>query len=129
FLEILQECVERGVKIVTFNPIREKGLERFVNPQNPGQMLTGNATEISCQYHQVKAGGDIAALLGMCKHVLAADEASWAENHRHVLDLDFIQSHTTGFEQFAKKIETTTWEEIERESGLPRSSLEQAAQV
>jgi molybdopterin-dependent oxidoreductase alpha subunit len=129
FLHILQECVERGVNIVTFNPIREKGLERFVNPQNPGQMLTGNATEISCQYHQVKAGGDIAALLGMCKHVLAADEASWAENHRHVLDMDFIQSHTTGFEQFAKKIEATSWEQIERESGLPRSSLEQAAQV
>jgi len=129
FLHILQECVQRGVKIVTFNPIREKGLERFVNPQNPGQMLTGNATEISCQYHQVKAGGDIAALLGMCKHVLAADEASWAENHRHVLDLDFIQSHTTGFEQFANKIKATSWEEIERESGLPRSSLEQAAQV
>jgi len=117
------------VKIVTFNPIREKGLERFVNPQNPGQMLTGNATEISCQYHQVKAGGDIAALLGMCKHVLAADEASWAENHRHVPDMDFIQSHTTGFEQFANKIKATSWEEIERESGLPRSSLEQAAQV
>jgi len=48
------------------------------------------------QASSLSAPGDIAALLGMSKHVLAADEASWAEHHRHVLDMDFIQSHTTG---------------------------------
>ena len=31
-LHPLQEAVKRGVKIVTFNPIREKGLEIFKNP-------------------------------------------------------------------------------------------------
>ncbi|HEY4263756.1 MAG TPA: molybdopterin-dependent oxidoreductase, partial [Micropepsaceae bacterium] len=73
FLHDLQAAVERGVKIITFNPVREKGLEVFINPQNLAQMLTGSETHISCQYHQVKAGGDIAALLGLCKHVLEAD--------------------------------------------------------
>ena len=34
-LHDLQDAVERGVKIVTFNPLRERGLERFVNPQAP----------------------------------------------------------------------------------------------
>lgn len=129
FLHTLQECVKRGVKIVTFNPIREKGLERFVNPQNPAQMLTGSSTEISCQYHQVRAGGDIAGLLGMCKHVLAADDVAKAEGRRRVLDVDFIQHHTAGFEEFAKKIRNTAWQEIEAECGLSRSQLEAAAQV
>lgn len=33
FLHPLQDAVKRGCKIITFNPVREKGLERFVNPQ------------------------------------------------------------------------------------------------
>jgi molybdopterin-dependent oxidoreductase alpha subunit len=84
---------------------------------------------ISCQYHQVKAGGDIAALMGLCKHVLEADEQLWSEKQRHVLDLDFIQTHTTGFEEFKVKLQATSWEEIERESGLTRAALKEAADV
>lgn len=38
-LHDLQDAVDRGVKILTFNMLREPGLERFVNPQSPGQML------------------------------------------------------------------------------------------
>ena len=52
------------------------GLERFTNPQSPAEMLTRRSTEISTQYHQVKAGGDIAALAGICKALLAADRAA-----------------------------------------------------
>ena len=63
----LQNAVQRGAQIITFNPLRERGLERFTNPQSPVQMLTGSSTKISSQYHQLKAGGDIAAIMGMCK--------------------------------------------------------------
>ena len=41
FLHPLQDAVRRGCKIVTFNPVREKGLISFVNPQHPSEMLTG----------------------------------------------------------------------------------------
>ncbi|MBV9077062.1 MAG: FdhF/YdeP family oxidoreductase, partial [Methylobacteriaceae bacterium] len=129
FLHPLQEAAKRGCRIVTFNPVREKGLERFTNPQSPLEMITGRETEISCQYHQVRPGGDIAAILGLCKHVLAAEDKRVAETGGHVLDLDFIQSHTTGFEDFAAKVRATSWQEIERESGLPRAALEAAGQV
>src|SRR6185503_10291624 len=61
-LHDLQDARRRGVPIVTFNPLRERGLEVFTNPQRPAEMLTGASTPISSQYHQVKAGGDIAAL-------------------------------------------------------------------
>ncbi|HTL31151.1 MAG TPA: FdhF/YdeP family oxidoreductase, partial [Tepidisphaeraceae bacterium] len=129
FLHTLQDCVRRGVKIVTFNPVREKGLEVFVNPQHPGEMLTGRETQISCQYHQVKAGGDIAALMGLCKHVLDADDAAAAAQKKPVLDRDFIKGHTAGFDDFAAKVRSTPWGEIERESGLTRQALNDAAEV
>jgi len=128
-LHPLQECVKRGVKIVTFNPVREKGLESFKNPQSPVEMLTSKSTQISHLYLQVKVGGDIAAIMGMIKHVLAAEERKWAEDKRHVLDVDFIEQHTTGFEEIKAKAEATSWEEIERESGLARADIEQAADV
>ena len=39
-------------------------------------MLSGKSTPISSQYHQVKIGGDKAALMGLCKAVLALDAAA-----------------------------------------------------
>ena len=39
-LHQLQDARKRGVPIVTFNPLRERGLERFTNPQSPVEMLT-----------------------------------------------------------------------------------------
>jgi molybdopterin-dependent oxidoreductase alpha subunit len=129
FLHTLQAAVRRGCRIVTFNPIKEPGLVKFINPQDPVQMLTQRATPISCQYHQVKAGGDIAALIGIAKHVLAAEDAKWAAEKVHVLDVDFIKQHTDGFDAFADKVRATSWEAIEAESGLTRAALGEAAQV
>ena len=129
FLHPLQEAVKRGCRIVTFNPVKEPGLETFVNPQSPLEMATQKRTTISCQYHQVKAGGDIAAIVGMMKHVLAAEDAKWRDEKLHVLDVDFIAQHTTGFEAMAAKVKAIGWEEIEAQSGLARADLEAAAQV
>ncbi|MGF7204659.1 molybdopterin-dependent oxidoreductase alpha subunit [Sphingobium olei] len=125
FLHPLQKAVERGCKVVTFNPIREKGLLEFTNPQRPGQMLTGRNTQISCQYLQVRAGGDIAAIMGLCKYVLAADE----QRGGTVIDHDFIAAHCTGYDAFRAKAEATSWERIEQESGLSRADIEEAGRV
>lgn len=126
-LHQLQEVRKRGVPIVTFNPLRERGLVSFVNPQSPAEMLTGHETAISTQYHQLKAGGDLAAIMGICKAVIAADDAALAGGGARVLDADFIAEHTHGFDAFAAKARATSWEEIERESGLPRVQIEEAA--
>lgn len=64
-LHPLQEARKRKVPIITFNPIRERGLERFVNPQSPVEMLGPKSTVISTQYHQVAIGGDTAAVMGV----------------------------------------------------------------
>src|SRR5690606_2775226 len=120
---------DRGVPIVSFNPLRERGLESFINPQNPVQMLNGDATRISSQFHQVRAGGDIAALTGMCKAVLAADEEAVAAGRPRILDTEFIATHTHGFEAFVEAVRGHDWIDIERESGLSRIGLEAAAAV
>ncbi|MBI0536563.1 formate dehydrogenase [Roseomonas sp. KE2513] len=128
FLHPLQDAAKRGVPIVTFNPVREKGLESFTNPQSPVEMLTGKETKISSQYHQVRPGGDIAVLMGMCKHVFAADDEA-KKTGRRVLDADFIKQHTKGLEEFEAQVRATPWERIEAESGLTREAIEGAAQV
>ena len=128
-LHPLQEAVQRGCEIVTFNPIKETGLVKFKSPQSPRQMLGGAATPISSHYLQVKTGGDIAAITGMIKHVLAAEEKKWAEEKLHVLDVDFIEQHTKGFEEIKAFADATSWEQVEAESGLARADIEAAAEV
>lgn len=128
-LHQLQEARERGVPIITFNPLREPGLVSFVNPQSPAEMLTPGATQISTQYHQVKAGGDTAAILGICKALLEADAQDILQGGAGLLDRDFIAEHTIGFDAFSDFVQKTEWSEITRESGLTHAALAEAAQA
>jgi molybdopterin-dependent oxidoreductase alpha subunit len=128
-LHDLQEASRRGVPIVTFNPLRERGLERFINPQSPVEMMTGASTRISSQYHQVKAGGDIAAITGMCKALFALDDAAQVNGEARVLDQAFILRHTHGFEAFEAFVRAADWSDITRESGLGKAAIEAAAAV
>ena len=126
-LHHLEYARKRGVPIITFNPLREPGLVSFANPQSPVQMLTPAETQISTQYHQVKTGGDSAAMLGICKAVIEADDAAQADGRPRILDVAFIEEHTTGFEEFAACARATEWSDIEKASGLPRTALLDAA--
>ncbi|VWX63007.1 Protein YdeP [Burkholderiales bacterium 8X] len=126
-LHQLQDARKRGAKIVTFNPLRERGLETFANPQSPIEMLTPADTDISTQYLQLKNGGDLAVLAGLCKALIEANDRALAEGRPPVLDTGFIDEHTHGFEDFAKAMRATGWPSIEAESGLVRRAIEQAA--
>jgi molybdopterin-dependent oxidoreductase alpha subunit len=90
-------------------------------------MLTGAETRISSQYHQVKAGGDIAAIMGLCKALLAADEEAQASGGARVFEVAFIAEHTHGFQAFADAVHGCAWPDLERRSGLSRAALESAA--
>ena len=128
-LHPLQEARKRQVPIITFNPLRERGLERFVNPQSPKEMLGPASTLISTQYHQVKVGGDTAAVMGIAKALLAMDRAAAAAGGTAVLDHAFIAEHTEGLQGFIDEADSHSWDGIERRSGLDRSALEAAATV
>lgn len=126
-LHQLQDARKRDVPIVTFNPIRETGLVSFANPQSPLEMLTGSKTQISTQYHQLRIGGDVAAIMGICKILLDCDDEARRSGTPRVLDAQFIDQHTHGFEEFAAQARGYTWPELERASGLQRAEIEAAA--
>lgn len=128
-LHPLQHARRRGVPIITFNPLRERGLERFVNPQSPRQMLGPDSTVISSQYHQVAIGGDLAAVLGISKTLLEMDRVAHVEGRPAVLDHAFIAEHTEGFASFVEQVDSYSWATLEQRSGLPRAAMEAAATV
>lgn len=156
-LHQLQDAVKRGCKIIGVNPLRERGLERFTNPQAPNEMATLSETEIADTIYQVRVGGDTALLTGVCKALIALDDAARTAGeagetpreeikaetkddggfsykaaaanakNRCVLDHDFIAEHTYGFDEFADYCRRSDWSEIERVSGLSRARLEEFA--
>ena len=126
-LHQLQEARQRNVPIITFNPLRERGLVSFTNPLSVSQMALGGETQISTRYNQVKVGGDIAAITGMCKVLLEADDRALAAGETRVLDVEFIAEHTHGLKEFAEYVRSTAWQQIESESGLSREVLESTA--
>lgn len=125
----LRAAARRGARILSFNPLRERGLERFADPQSPVEMLSGGATTITSDYFQLKVGGDIALLKGIIKHLLVLDDQAVAAGQPRVLDTDFIAEHTQGFEALREDIEAEDWALIERESGLWRDRMVHAAEV
>lgn len=128
-LHDLQRAAKRGVPIIVFNPVRERGLERFTNPQSPVEMLTGSETPLATQYHQVKTGGDIAAITGLCKALFALDEEALEQGNERVIDQSFIDQNCHGFDEFAAFVRAQSWDAIEADSGLTRAALEGAAAV
>ena len=66
----LHEVARRHAPIIVINPLRERALERFADPQDPIEMATLGWTPIASTYHQVRVGGDAAALKGIAKAVI-----------------------------------------------------------
>ena len=158
-LHQLQDAVKRGATVLAFNPLRERGLERFTNPQSPTEMATLRETRIAKVIYRVKSGGDIAWITGVCKALIAADDAAAAAGEAHatpreelleqtsddagfsikaaaasvasrrVLDHDFIAEHTHGFAAFAAHCRAADWSALETVSGLTRAEMEDVAQV
>jgi molybdopterin-dependent oxidoreductase alpha subunit len=127
-LHPLQRAAKRGVPIIVFNPLRERGLERFTNPQSPVQMVAGG-TRIATQYHQVKAGGDIAAIVGICKAVIEADDLASGAGLPRVLDIPFLEEHTHGLAEFADFCWRQEWSVLEQVAGLRQADMRAAADV
>ncbi|MBY2918779.1 FdhF/YdeP family oxidoreductase [Rhizobium leguminosarum] len=126
-MSTLHEAARRGVPIVVFNPLKERALERFAAPQDPIEMATLSSTPIASAYHQIRVGGDLAALKGIMKSVLERDAAGIAKRDEGVIDRAFIEEHTSGLDELRADIEETTWDEIVSASGLSRRAIESAA--
>ena len=120
----LRAASKRGARIVSFNPLRERGLERFADPQDKLEMATLGDTPISTHYFQLRVGGDLALLKGMMKHIVEQADAG-----RPVLDHDFIREHTTGIDALLADLRAESWALLEQESGLSEAQMRAAADV
>ncbi|HEU4933344.1 MAG TPA: FdhF/YdeP family oxidoreductase [Pyrinomonadaceae bacterium] len=118
-LSSLQRAKQNGCKLVHINPLPEVGMTRFKHPRHVLGLL-GSGTELADLFLQVRINGDVALLKGITKAVLA---------HENALDRDFIDSYTTGFEEFAAALASVSWDEIVEHSGVTRAQIEQSAEI
>ncbi len=121
----LQKAARNGAKIVSINPLRETGLIKFKNPQEPIYGFLGTGTPIECLHLPVRINGDVALLKGVMKLMLEADERGSGT----ILDHDFIEHHTSGYEAFAHDLRETSWNDIVESSGVSKDLIQQAADV
>jgi molybdopterin-dependent oxidoreductase alpha subunit len=123
-LSSLEEARKNGCEIVTFNPLKEKGLQSFIHPQNVLRTMTNTGSPISSLYLQPLVGGDFALIKGLIKGVLEAEAKTPGQ-----IDWDFIKEHTLGFEEMQNDIQATSWDEIVEESGLSKEAILRACDV
>ncbi|MDE9465056.1 FdhF/YdeP family oxidoreductase [Xenorhabdus bovienii] len=128
-LHSLRHAAERGARIVTFNTLRERGLERFADPQKPLEVITPMAGAISHRYYQPKLGGDMAVVRGMVKALLETHNAFLAAGKSGIFDLEFISTHTEGVDAYLQEVAVTEWAFIENQSGLTQAQLREAATI
>ncbi|MEH3064154.1 MAG: FdhF/YdeP family oxidoreductase [Methylobacterium radiotolerans] len=125
----LRRAAERGAKVVVLNPVRERGLERFADPQNTVEMLRGASRPIASHYLQPRSGGDMAAFRGIAKVVFARDAEALAAGRPSLLDRAFLEHHTAGLEAYRAAVEATSWDAILDQSGLTVDEIAAMADV
>jgi molybdopterin-dependent oxidoreductase alpha subunit len=132
-LTSLQKAKDHGAKIIAVNPLPEVSLMRVTNP-NPQDYSTplelpfallGNGHTLADLYLPVRVNGDVAAIKGILKDLFERERAGQISQ----IDREFIQTFTEGFEALLADVETTSWEEIEENSGLSRNQLHVAADM
>lgn len=128
-LHSLRHAADHGAKIVTFNTLRERGLERFADPQKPLEVVTSKAGAISSTYYQPRLGGDMAAVRGMVKALAETHHAQLANGDKGLFDLAFIDTYTEGMQAYLDVVADTTWQQITQQSGLSEQQLREAAAI
>lgn len=106
-----------GTKVACVNPYREPGMERYWIPSNVESAVFG--TKITDRFFQVATGGDIAFLTGVLKHMVAEG----------LVDTDFIEKHTAGFDAVRAHVGALTWDELEAASGTARADMTELASM
>lgn len=128
-LEPLRAAVKRGARVVVVNPLKERGLERFQNPQNALEMLSNQDRATSTAYFRPNLGGDMALIRGMVKYLWQWERDAQSMQQPALFDHAFITQHTHGLDAYLAIVDATQWEQIEAQSGLSRSEIEQAAHL
>jgi molybdopterin-dependent oxidoreductase alpha subunit len=116
-MRTLMNIRRRGGQVVVINPVKEVGLVNFSVPSDIRSLLFGS--KIASLYVQPHIGGDIALLTGVAKIVL----------EKTAIDEQFIREATEGFEDYRGHVLGTSWEAIERGSGVDRATIAKIAEM
>lgn len=123
-LTALERAKRNGCKLVHINPLPEVGMTRFKHPQDVLGLI-GSGTALADLFLQVRINGDVALLKGIMKAVVAAEDRQPGK----ILDHDFIERYTGGFEDLVDALGAVSWGEIVAQSGVSQVQLEAAAQI
>ena len=123
-LTVLQAAKRRGCAIASVNPLRERGLVAFANPQEALGLL-GVGTPLADVFVQLRVGGDVAFLQGVAKTLFALED----EKPGRVLDHAFLSAHTEGFAAYRAALEGVSFEALERASGVSREGMRELAEL
>ncbi|KAA9151465.1 FdhF/YdeP family oxidoreductase [Microbacterium lushaniae] len=122
-LSALEKAKGNGATIVAVNPLPEAGLMRFENPQTPRGVILGG-TKLADEFVQIRLGGDQALFQAIAAHLLEAEATQGG-----VLDTDFLDRHTSGFDEFRTAMQNASWPEFETATGIPEAELRRIAEL
>ncbi|MER6764988.1 MULTISPECIES: FdhF/YdeP family oxidoreductase [Amycolatopsis] len=123
-LSALEQAKGRGAKVVAVNPLPEAGLMRFKNPQNV-RGVVGKGTPLADEFAQIRLGGDLALFQAVGHLLLQWEDAAPGS----IVDREFVEKSTHGFEDWAKQLREIDWPETEKATGLAREQIEHIARM
>ena len=118
----LAEAERRGAQLIHINPLIEAASRRTIVPHELVDMATFHTTKIGTMNVQVRIGGDMALLRGVAKAVFEA-----AEKDPAVLDREFIEHYTHGFDEYRALVESTPWSDLVQGSGVAEPDIRKLA--
>jgi molybdopterin-dependent oxidoreductase alpha subunit len=123
-LSALEGTKKQGGKLISINPLKEIGLVKFKDPQNPLTWL-GSGIEITDLYLQVKINGDVALLKAILYYLNEKEK----ENPGTVFDQEFIKTKTQGIEAFLEDIEQQNINDLISLSGISKTQILEAVEM
>lgn len=123
-LSAVEKCKVNGGKVITVNPLPEAGLMRYTDPQSPKRMLT-NGIQITDLFLPIKINGDVAFLKALMYELHQMDIAQGGD----LIDYDFIEQHTNGYEEFIWSIKQIDYMACLRQCGLEAKQIRDAAKM
>jgi molybdopterin-dependent oxidoreductase alpha subunit len=123
-LSALETAKRNGARILAINPLPEAGLRRFDNPQKP-RGLAGRGIELADRLLRIRSNGDLALWQAIGHLLLRAEDAAPGT----VLDREFIDAHTTGFDAWQRHIRAVDRDAVLAATGLAWAEIEAAADL
>ncbi len=118
-LAALEKAKRNGATIVSINPLPEAGMMEFRNPQRPRSYL-GRGTALADRFLHIRLGGDQALFQAVGRRLLDAEATSPGS----VLDRDFIDAHTSGFEDYERHIRGLDAQAVQGATGLTPEEID-----